>query len=74
MEEPLETKCTQTEELVSTWEFKKVPEVLNIVCIKCSEEKGSRNERILRDEFSLDNFRHILDTPPQHIINPQGIL
>ena len=40
-------------------------------------EKQKLNERVLRDEFSLDNFRRFLNEEQQHynhLINPQGLL
>lgn len=73
-EEPLESKCGDSDNFVSNWEFKQVAEVVNIICVKCIHHDEQR-ERILRDEFNSDNFNHeehIVNTMPQHIINPQG--
>jgi len=80
----LEQKCENETEFVSNWNFKQIPEVVSIKCIKCEkgegkgeEEKQKLNERVLRDEFSLDNFRRFLNEEQQHynhLINPQGLL
>ena len=71
-EEPIDVKCKGSEKLLSSWEFTKVPEVVEITCIKCSRENLEKSSSRLHDEFSLDNFRNILDVP-HHIINPQGL-
>uniref|UniRef100_A0A1I8BSA6 Apple domain-containing protein n=1 Tax=Meloidogyne hapla TaxID=6305 RepID=A0A1I8BSA6_MELHA len=78
----LEQKCENETEFVSNWNFKQIPEVVSIKCIKCEKNKkeeekllNERNERVLRDEFSLDNFRKLLNEEKQHnhLINPQGV-
>ncbi|CAK5075073.1 unnamed protein product [Meloidogyne enterolobii] len=56
----LEQKCENETEFVSNWNFKQIPEVVSIKCIKCEKGEGEKgedkqklNERVLRDEFRV---------------------
>uniref|UniRef100_A0A183BN35 Apple domain-containing protein n=1 Tax=Globodera pallida TaxID=36090 RepID=A0A183BN35_GLOPA len=87
-EKPLDQKCSDGDRLHSNWEFSSVPEVVQILCVKCvggnkeSVEKNTDSEQnIAKRQFSNDengvepaqHQRHIFVALPVSDLQPLNI-